>query len=334
MTVDISPLNLVGMLAASTAQGPGLDDDSSLVVTGTVYEIDPVKGSVRVGIRGGSVWLPAVADRYDANSLARVLLDPTAARPVLVLGAVTPRAPVELGVVKATGAGTITVTIRGTDASIPAPLGTYTVGQSAWVQLDGWGTPVVAMAPSTTTAPGSGGGSAPGAGGGTVVATATIGPQMSGTWQPSVGRWNNWNANRYGGPTNIWQGAYGSSGTLLGFAGYGDQVANLGALSIEEIILSARKNDTNGLSAALTVQGTAHGAQPPGSPVAGAFTTASTPTIGPGGWGDLGFDAALREAFRTGAAKGLVAVGSPYGGFGGTATPGSFVLKIRYTKNA
>lgn len=332
--MDISPLNLRGKLAAATARGPGVDDDSSLVVTGTVYEVDPAKGRVRVGIRGGIVWLPAVADRYDADSLARVLLDPTAARPILVLGAVAPRKPIELGAITATSAGTVTVTVRGVESTIPAPLGTYTIGQSAWVQLDEWGTPVIAMAPSTTGAPGGGGGSTPGGGGGTIVATATVGPQVSGTWQPSVGRWNNWNANRYGGSTNIWQGSYSGSGTLLGFAGYGDQIANLGAVSIEEIILSARKNDTNGLSAALTVQGTAHGAQPPGSPVAGAFTAASTPTIGPGGWGDLAFDSALREAFRTGTAKGLVAVGAQYGGFGGTATPGSFVLRIRYTKNA
>lgn len=330
---DISALNLVGLAAQATAQGPGIDDDSSLVTTGSVYEVDPAKGRVRVSVRGGVVWLPAVAGRYDANSLARILIDPTAARPVLVIGAVTPRKPVELGAVLATGTGVITITLAGVEYTIPAPIGTYTVGQSAWVQLDEWGIPVIAVAPSTTTAPGGGGGSNPG-GGGTVVATATIGPQISGTWQPSVGRWNNWNANRYGGPTNIWQGSYGSSGTLLGFAGYGDQIANLGAVTIDEVILSARKNDTNGLSAALTVQGTTHGTQPPGSPVAGAFTSASTPTIGPGSWGDLAFDGSLREAFRTGAAKGLVAIGSFYGGFGGTATPGSFVLKIRYTKNA
>ena len=40
------------------------------------------------------------------------------------------------------------------------------------------------------------------------------------------------------------------------------------------------------------------------------------------------------EALRTGAAKGLLAVGGSYAGFGGTTTPGSFTLAIQYTRNA
>ncbi|MFJ2535850.1 hypothetical protein [Microbacterium maritypicum] len=330
--IDLSALNLRGKLEQNTAQGPGQDDDASLVTTATVYEVDAAAGAVRVGVRGGVVWLPAVADRYDANSLARVLIDPTAARPVLVLGAVAPRKPAELGVVKATSGGTITVNVRGIDYAIAAPVGTFSVGQSAWVMLDNWGVPVIAIGPSTTAAAGGGGPTAPGIGG-TVVATATIGPQVSGTWQSSTSRWGNWNGSRYGGPTNIYQGNQYGSGPLTGFAGYGDQVANLGAVSIDEIILTARKNDTNGLSAALVVQGSPSGGQPAGAP-SGAGETASSGSIAPGASGDLAFTAAMREAFRTGAAKGLIAVGGQYGGFGGTATPGSFVLKIRYTKNA
>ena len=329
--IDISPLNIIGKLTAATAQGPGRDDDASLITTGTVYEVDADTGAIRVGIRGGDVWLPAVAGRYSDTSLARVLIDPTAARPILVLGPVAPPSPTVLGVVKATGSGTITVTVREIDYPIPAPLGTYTVGQSAWVMTDDWGRPVLAIGPSTSGVSGGGGGTIPG-GGGTAVATATIGPQISGTWQGSVGRWNNWNSGRYGGPTNIYQGNQFGSGPLLGFAGYGDQIANLGAVSIEEITMRARKNDTNGISAALVVQGSPQGTQPAGAP-SGSGDTAATGSISPGGWGDLAFTANMREAFRTGAAKGLVAVGSQYGGFGGTGTAGSFVLQIRYTKN-
>ena len=330
---DISPLNLKGLLTKATAQGPGLADDTALIVTGNVLELDPPAGRVRVSIRGGEVWLPAVAGRYSSTSLARVLLDPTSERPVQVLGPVQPRTPVELGGVTATSAGTITVNVAGTTVTIPAPLGTYTVDQSAWVLLDDWGVPAVALGPSTTLAPGASGGGSGGGGGKTITATATIAVQTSGTYRSGYG-WNSWNGGRYGGLTNIYQGnAYGS-GLLIGYGGYGQQIANLGALTIDEMILTARKNDTNGLSAQLAVQATAAGTRPGGSPVAGPYGTASSGSIPPGGWGSIALPAGMREAFRTGAAKGLIAVGTQYGGFGGTATPGSFVLTVRYTKNA
>lgn len=331
--IDISTLNLKGLVKQTTAQGPGIADDTALVVTGTVLEIDPAGGRARVAIRDGEVWLPAIAGRYSLTSLARVLLDPTSARPVLVLGPVLPRNPTELGGVEATDAGTITVNVAGVVATVPAPLGTYSVGQSAWVLLDDWGTPILALGPSTTLAPGGGGG---GGGGGEptlITATAAIAPQVSGTYRTGYG-WDSWNTTRYGGKSDAYQGNAFGSGLLIGFAGYGDQIANLGAVTIDEVILSARKNDTNGLSAALTVQGTAAGSRPAGSPVAGPFGSASTGSIGPGNWGSVALPAGLCESLRTGAAKGLVAVGSQYGGFGGTATPGSFVLTVRYTKQA
>lgn len=330
---DISPLNVRGLLAKATAQGPGAADDTAITATGRVLEVDPVGGRLRVSLRGGEVWIPAVAGRYSTTSLVRVLLDATSSRPVLALGPVAPRAPVELGAVTGTDGGTVTVLLAGVEVTIPAPLGTYTVGQSAWVQLDDWGTPVIAVGPSTTLAPGApdtGGG---GGGSQTVTATATIAPQTSGSYRSGYG-WDAWNGSRYGGLTNVYQGNRFGSGLMLGFAGYGNQLVNLGAISIEEIILTARKNDTNGLSAALVVQGTASGTRPGGSPVAGPFGSANTGTIGPGAWGSVALPSGLRDAFRTGAAKGLVAVGSDYGAFGGTATPGSFVLKVRYTKEA
>lgn len=312
--------------------GPDQADDGSPLATGIVYAIDPVKGTVQVGIRGGVVVLPAVAGLYTSGGFARVQLDPNHGRPVCVLGPVTRAAGSVLCGVSGTGTGTVTIGYNGTVYTIPTAAGTYTVGQSAWVSLDNWGVPVVAIGPSTTAAPGYVP-PAPPPTGTVVTATATIGPQWSGTWQGSQSRWNNWNSTRYGGGSNIYQGSYSSSGLLQGFAGYGDQVVNLGALSIVSITMQARKNDTNGLSAALVVQGSPSGTQPGGAP-SSSGDTASTPTIGPGGWGGLTFTTNMCTAFRTGAAKGLCAVGSDYGGFGGTATPGSFVLQITYTKNA
>lgn len=329
---DLSRLNYRGKLAQSTAQGPGVEDDTALVITGNILEVDQPGGQVRVSLRGGEVVLPAIAGRYSATSLVRVLIDATSARPVLALGPVAPRSPAELGYVSATGAGTITTIVAGITATIPAPVGTFTVGQSAWVLLDDWGTPILALGPSTAVAPGAPAGGGGGGAGGTIVATATIAPQSSGSWR-SAGGWDSWNGSRYGGITNIYQGSAYGSGQLFGFAGYGDQIVNLGALSIDEIVLIAKKNDTNGLSAALTVQGSPLANRPGGAPYAGPFASATTAAIGPGNWGTVSLPGSLCEAFRTGAAKGLLAVGSQYGGFGGTGTPGSFVLTVRYTKN-
>lgn len=324
-------LSIAGLLQRATAQGPGMDDDSAVTITAPVYEVDAAKARLRVGVRGGDVWLPAVAGRYSTTSLARILLDPTSSRPVQALGPVFPRKPAELFPVTATGSGTITVTVAGASVVVPAPLGTYSVGQSAWVMLDDWGTPFYALGPSTTASSGGGSGSAPGGAGGTVSATATIAPQWSGTYRSGWG-WDTWNTHAYGGRSDIHQGSAYGSGLLIGLAAFGDQIVNLGAASIDEITMAAKKTQTNGAAATLVVQGSPNGSKPAGAP-SGSGATAATGSIPPGGWGSVSLPASIRDAMRTGAVKGLIAVGSEYGGFGGTATPGSFVLQVRYTKN-
>lgn len=322
-----------GAIARILPAGPAQSDDAAMFATGTVYTVDAVKAAVQVGVRGGTVTLPAVADRYTSGGLARVLIDPIHTRPVLVIGAVNPAPPVVLVGVSAVGSGTVEVTYQTVNFTVPTITGTYTVEKSAWVSLDEWGTPSVALGPSEAPAPWWTGTVAPPSGG-TVTATATVGPQDSGTWRASFSRWDSWNTDRYGGPTDIYQGnAYGS-GQLWGWAGYGDQVANLGAVSIQSITLTATKTDTNGLSAALQVAGAATGSRPGAGPVAGGWGTAASSSISPGGSSTIALPGPLCEAFRTGAAKGLVAVGTDYGAFGGTGTPGSFILQIAYTKNA
>lgn len=324
-------LTLRGAIASAMPAGPSQSDDAAVYTTGIVYAVDPAKRTVQVGIRGGTVTLPATAARYTPGGLARVLIDPIQTRPVLVVGAVDPAAPAVVAGVVATGAGTVTITYQAVSSTIPTASGTYTVGQSAWVILDDWGVPVVAVGPSTQPAPGYVPPTTPG-GGNVVTARASIGPQGSGTWRAAYSRWDSWNPDRYGGPSDIYQGNDYGSGLLLGLASYGDQVVNLGAIAITGITLAARKTD-DGNTAALTVQGSPNGTRPGGAPSSSGDTASSGP-IGSGGWGSLDFTANMREAFRTGAAKGLVAVGSQYAGFGGTATPGSFVLDITYTKNA
>lgn len=325
---DFSSLNLRGLLAKNTTQGPNAAEDSAFISTGKVLDSNPAMGIVRVSVRGGDVWLPAVADRYAPNVLVSVLLDPTNARPVRVDGAVTPTQPVVLATITAgLSGGVITVTSNGASFTVPALSGTYTIGQSAWVLTDEWGRPNFALGPSAVTAP-TAPGSPPAGGGSTVTAFATIGPQWSGSWDSDSSRWNNWNA--YLGVTNVWQGDGYGSGVQRGFFAYGDQVANLGAASIQSAVLRVQVIRNGPTS--LTVQGSPSGSQPPGSPASSGDTAASA-SIATGQTGDIALTPAMREAFRTGAAKGLVAVGSAYGGFGGTATPGSGVLHIQYTKN-
>lgn len=328
-------LDLKTLVKRATAQGPGIEDDTSLTTTAAVVAVDAPGRRVRVTVRGGDVWLPAVAGRYSTSSMARVLIDPTSARPVLVIGPVAPRTPYVLALVTAgPTSGNLTVTFDGASVVLPAPMGAYTVGQSAWIALDDWGQPVLVIGPNGAvntggTLPGGGGSSGPT----TVTAFATIGPQVTGTWRSNVSRWDSWNPNRYGlGATPIYQGNGYGSGPLVGFAGYGDQVVNLGAISIDDITMQAVKG-ADGNSAALTVQGSPSGGRPGGAP-SSAGDTASTGSIGSGGTGALAFTANMRDAFRTGAAKGLAAVGGQYGGFGGFGVPPSFVLQIRYTKNA
>lgn len=322
-----------GALARAMPAGPAQSDDAAIYTTGIVYTVDPVKATVQVGVRSGTVTLPAIADRYVSGGLARVLLDPIQTRPVLVVGAVTPAQPAVIVGVFGTGTGTVTVQYQTVSYTIPTASGTYTAGQSAWVILDEWGVPVVAVGPSTQVAPGYGGATPPG-GGSTIAATAIVGPQASGTWRVDLGRWDSWNTDRYGGAADVYQGSWSGSGPFYGWAGYGDQIVNLGATTIDNITLTLVKQSGDGLAAAPVVQGSAAGTRPPGGPVGGPWGTATPGTLGPGASGYVALPAALCEAFRTGAAKSLVAVGSDYGAFGGTSTPGAFVLQIAYTRPA
>src|SRR5690606_37174237 len=97
----------------------------------------------------------------------------------------------------------------------------------------------------------------------------------------------------------------------------------------DAVVLRVRRNGSGGGTAAIGVQGSPHGSKPAGSP-SSSGATAATPAVGPGAWTEVALPAAMREALRTGAAKGLVAVGSTYSGWYGTG--GSFALRVSYTR--
>lgn len=328
----IDTFDLIGLLDRALPQGPDQGDDAALTAAGIIRELDIPKRRVRVGLRAGEAWLPAIAARYKIGAPCAVLLDPTASRPIRVLGPIESRSPVLLGTVTSgpTG-GNLTVTVEGTSYVLPAPMGAYTIGQSAWVLLDDWGVPVFVLGPSSVVASG-GAGSIPGSGGSVVTATATIGPQSSGTWRSGYG-WDTWGNDIHGGVADIYQGEAYGSGALTGLACFGDQIVNLGAIAIQSARLSFRRNGSGTGAAALTVQGSPHGSRPAGAP-SGSGSTASAGGVGTNSWGAIDLPADVCEAFRTGSTKGLLAVGGAYAGFGGTTTPGSFTLAVQYTRNA
>ncbi len=309
--------------------------DPALVTIGTVYAKKPAERLVVVQVREELVELPAQPGRYrlastvaDApNALARVLLNPQTARPVLVLGPVNPHQPAVLGTVLATGPGTVTVSIEGAEHELQAAPSTYTTGGTAWVLTDDWGRPALVLAPSglTPATPGVPPPPPPTPGG--VQAVASIGPQWSGSWRASRGAWDRWNTNRYGGRSTLYQGTNGESGPMVGLAVYGDQLANLGATSIDRVQVAIRSVGLASGSPAVTIQGSPHGTPPGGAPVASGGTASGMDAL-------VDLPADVRDGMRTGAVKGLALVGGPYSAAAGAGNGDGMVLTVTYTRPA
>lgn len=322
------------ILSDLDAQALAVADPSStsLVSTGTVLAVDPVNHLVQVAIRGdtaATVTLPATAARYRPGGSCRVLHNAAdRGRATHVVGTVDPLPTHVLGVVASVNGTTLraTVTVLGQSVSIPYTTGTYSSGNRVWVALDDWGVPLLLVAASaeatatdTPVAPDAGGG------GGTVQATATIGPQWSGSYRSGRG-WDRWNTTRYGGRSTLYQGDGFGSGPMTGLATYGDQLVNLGAVSIDRIAVRLRDVGLSGASGPATVQGSPHGSQPGGAPtVSGATAT---------GMGAVELPAGIRDGFRTGAIKGLATVGGNYWAVAGAGNGDGMVLDVTFTRPA
>lgn len=161
--------------------------------------------------------------------------------------------------------------------------------------------------------------------------TVTITPTWSGTWRSTRGAWDRWNVTTYGGRSDVYQGDGYGSGPLVGLATYGNQLVNLGAISIDSVVLRVFRNGSGAGTAALVVQGSPHGAQPAGAP-SSSGDTATTAAVARGAWVQVALPSSVRGAMRTGAVRGLAAVGGAYSGWGGTATAGSMALTVTYTE--
>ena len=315
--------------------------DDALTVIGPVYAVDAAARVVQVGLPGGAaLTLPAQPGRYrrstaQGGGLARILLNPITGRPELVLGPLDPLDTVVPATMTATAGTVATVTWAGGSHSLPYLAGAYgTLPASVWVSLSDWGVPVLVLGPSPVAPPPSSGGGAPPGGSGTVQVTQTIGPQWSGAWRASSGRWGDWNTGRFGGRADLYQGSGFGSGPMAGLATYGDQLTNLGATSIGGIKVRALRNEFGSAApASLVLQGSPHAAQPAGTPT-GAGPTVTLAPAGQGAWVEAWLPAEICEGLRTGTYRGLVAIGGTASGWGGTATPGSMVLETTYTRPA
>lgn len=153
----------------------------------------------------------------------------------------------------------------------------------------------------------------------TVTAHATILPTWTGTWST---KWSKWNVWVVAGPSSLYQGdAYGS-GTLKGLAVYGNQIVNLGALSIISATVTMNAIVGGGTP---TAQGSPSGTPAPAGPPSSSGSLAA-------GFGRVALDSTTREALRTGAFKGLGLVGAGYVAVQGANRPDGMALNLTYTR--
>lgn len=318
--------------------------DGALTVIGSVRGVNPGARLVQVALPGGSpMWLPAQAGRYRVteglgSGLARVLLEPSTRRPVAVLGPLDPLDPVVPASMTAldpvvpasmTESGTTSATVswNGDAYTLPFLPASYgTLPRDVWVGLSDWGVPFLVHGPSAVAPP-----PPPPVPDDppprTEQVTQTIGPQWSGSFRHSRGAWDRWNTNRYGGRSTLYQGDGQGSGPMTGLAVYGDQLVNLGAISIDRVQVRLRNVGLASGSPAVTVQGSPHGGPPPGAPAASGATASGMDT-----WLDL--PASIRDGMRTGAFKGLATVGGAYSAVAGAGNADGMVLAVTYTRNA
>ncbi|CED90628.1 hypothetical protein [Actinomyces succiniciruminis] len=224
---------------------------------------------------------------------------------------------------------TVTVSLLGSDAiPLPATASVWTDVTTAHVLMDTeTGRPVHVLGPATApstevTVPSSESleeASQPA----TVTRTATVTPDWSGTYRAGQG-WDRWNTNRYGGRTDIYQGAIGSSGALRGMATYGTAITSLHADRIASAILTMTGTGSWQGTWAAVVQAadrTSAGPSPSGATATANITGTGTTRV------DI---TALAAGLLAG--KGLALVGSAYGAVGGRGQSMSITITYQTTQ--
>lgn len=224
---------------------------------------------------------------------------------------------------------TVTVSLLGSGAiTLPATASVWTDVTTAHVLMDTeTGRPVhvlgPATAPATAIAVPSTESLEEASQPVTVTRTATVTPDWSGTYRAGQG-WDQWNTSRYGGRTDLYQGAIGSSGTLRGMATYGTAITSLHATTITSATLTLTGNGSNRGTWTATVQAadrTSTGPSPSGSTASVSITGTGTARV------DI---TALAPGLLAG--RGIALVGSDYGAVGGRGQSMSITLTYRTTQ--
>jgi hypothetical protein len=317
-----------------TPVGVAPGSDVSSLTVGTITGLNIGAGQVQVTVAGSEpVWLPAAPFIYEPNAKVRVRRSAlNGGRLEFCEGPLAPAAIVVTGTVAAITDETLTVDVLGADWELGYTSSTYDVGETVAVlrHPSGFGVPqwVLGIAGREQQAVNPGGGS--GNPGQAQARQATISPQDSGSYKVSGGRWDSWNTNRYGGVRALWQGNQYGSGPMIGWAGYGDQVANLYASQITGMWVDVQRSDSSVSNPKVVVlQGSPDGARPGGAP-GGAGDTAASPGLTPEGGARILLPASSYEAWRTGGIKGLRTVGGDYLALYGADRGGAMAITVQY----
>ncbi|WP_337004119.1 MULTISPECIES: hypothetical protein [unclassified Microbacterium] len=296
------------------------------IITGRLLGLDITAGLAQVSVNeSDGVWVPAAAAIYPPNGYVRLLRSPLdGGRIAYCLGPLVPGSTIAGGRVVSVNStvGLLKVTTLGATYDLPYPPGTYAANTPVHVvrSPSRFGLPEYVLGPSgsyNAANPGQPGGGAENPAQ-VVSRQAIILPQFTGAWRANFGRWNEWNTDRYGGRTTLYQGNAFGSGPMVGLAGYGEQIVALGALKITRMQAAVYRADSSTTAAKVPVlQPSPHGGHPGGAPTISPSAAATGPALVPNAGAHVDLPASVFEAFRTGAFKGLVTVGSDYAGFSG-----------------
>lgn len=336
----LSDLDLTADVAALPQGVPPNRDPRRANPVGILVAKDPTRNRVQVSVDGGSPqWLPALPGNYATGQTVWVFKNVVSGDHLLVLGPTLGYPAEVLGTLTALDTGTErgTVSIDNTTYVLPYVGGTYTVGGKVWVSLDPtlFGTPRLILGPAGTPPaqvqqpqP-----QQPPSQAQTVQRRTTILPEWSGSWRASQGRWNQWNVGTNGGDA-LWQGDRYGSGPMTGLATYGNHFTDLGALSIDKVLVTARgANQSSADYPTVVFQCATDGSQPAGAPTTtGADTASADP--GRAGVDQATLTAGMCEALRTGTARGLALVGPGYAAIRGTSAPDGCACDVYYTTPA
>ena len=236
--------------------------------------------------------------------------------------------PVTLVSVADDGLSAIVQDVGGAQVSVPCnPAAVWDGVRIAMVLRDQWeGRIVFCLAPASVPAAAPAPAPAPTPTPSVVRRSATITPVSSGSyWR---GSWGQLNANRYGGPSDLYQHGEGVGlGPTRGAAFYGARVRALGASSIVSATVHLMGNGSNRGSWTPVLQATVQDSQPggdvslTGGTSAGSITGTSETDVDVTGAVDL---------MRTGAAGGLALVGGTYGALYGTSRGTGMALSVTY----